>query len=229
MTILDDVEAIDHYRKSIAANPLNARSRSGQAYELVFATPEQQARIREISRDIPLMKGVMVVMIDQTADGGFPHTRPLDCVCVQPSIVAAADFDKTLIHESIHIHQRRKPELWHQICRKEGWEPVTIGVPQRWQERCRINPDTMATPFWAWEGLHVPLPMFRTDTPGIADVDIMWWDRRMGSLFHEAPKSFSSRYGRAPAQPEHPYELMAVDVARKNIRTEGDLEEYLMS
>jgi len=232
MTILDDVEAIDHYRAAIAANPLNAISRHNQAYELVFATQDQQARIREVSRGIPLMKGIMVVMLNQTADGGFPHTRPLDCVCVQPAIVAAADFEKTLIHESVHIHQRRKPALWNQICKKESWEPLatsseTGGVPTRWRERCRINPDTMATPFWAWEGVHVPLPMFRGENPGIADVDIKWWDRRMDSLFHEAPRSFSSRYGHNPPQPEHPFELLAVDAARKGIRTEEDLEEYL--
>jgi len=227
MTILDDVEAIDHYRAAIAANPLNAASRRQHNYELIFATPDQQDRIRDVSRRIPLMKGVMVVMLDQTADGGFPHTRPLDCVCVQPAIVAAPDFEKTLIHESVHIHQRRKPGLWHQICRKEGWEPVAA-VPTRWRERCRINPDTMATPFWAWQGVHVPLPMFRDQSSGgIADVDIKWWDRRMDTLFHEAPRSFSSHYGHAPAQPEHPYELLAVDVARKGIRTEEEMEEYL--
>lgn len=227
MTILDDVEAIDHYRAAIAANPLNAHSRSQHRYELFSASYEQQTRIRDVSRGIPLMKDIMVVMIDPTADGGFPHTRPLDCVCVQPAIVAADDFAKTLIHESVHIHQRRKPALWDQICRKEGWEPVAT-VPPRWRDRCRINPDTMATPFWAWEGVHVPLPMFRNDRPGIADVDVLWWDRRMDTLFHKPPGSFSSRYGASPAQPEHPYELMAVDVARKGIRTEEDLEEYLI-
>ena len=137
---------------------------------------------------------------------------------------------QTLIHESIHIHQRRNKTAWDAVCAAEGWKPLGATlVPERWRERCRINPDTMMCPFWAWQDNHVPLPMFRESPKHLGDCDVQWWDRRTNSLLHDPPRSFVSRYGRSPPQSEHPYELLAVECAQKGFLTDSDVLSYLKS
>jgi hypothetical protein len=224
--LLSKLDAIDGYRAACAACPVNAAARRGQSYTLFSLDAAQQQKVADAANQIEMMSNVLVVPLDPSADGGFPHTRPLDCVCIQPRVIQG-DLLNTLIHESIHIHQRRNPTLWQTTCRHEGWSPVSE-IPQRWKERCRINPDTMSQPFWAWQDHHVPLPMFRSSQPqGLGDVDVMWWDRRMGTLFKEPPRSFQERYGASPAQPEHPFELLAVELSDKGILEEKDLMSHL--
>jgi hypothetical protein len=176
-----------------------------------------------------MMKDVTIAILHPSADTGFPHTRPKDCVCLQPRWIRS-ELLPTLIHESIHIHQRREPAFWESVARKEGWEPIPAEeVPARWRERCRINPDTMMCPFWSWKTHHVPLPLFRGEKPTLADVDVQWWDRRTDSLFKTAPKSFIEKYGEAPSQPEHPYELLAVECAKQGVLTVADMKSYLQN
>jgi hypothetical protein len=224
-TFLDEIESIDGYRNACLSNPANATARRGHQYTLFDLSPESETAIRRACNSVEMLKDVMIVVLHPSADNGFPHTRPLDCVCIHPAIVQK-NLKETLIHESIHIHQRRNPSLWDSVCRKEGWEPCRA-VPPRWVEQCRINPDTMLCPFWAWEGFHVPLPLFRSKTPsGLGDVTVQWWDRRMGSLFKEPPMSFQNRYGANP-QPEHPFEVLAVEAANEGIQKESELLTFL--
>jgi hypothetical protein len=60
-------------------------------------------------------------------------------------------------------------------------------------------------------------------------IQIKWLDRRMGALFAEPPPSFSKRYGHAPPQPEHPFELLAVEYAEEKLNTDEKLRAKLMS
>jgi hypothetical protein len=111
----------------------------------------------------------------------------------------------------------------------EGWTPVpTEEIPKRFRDKCRINPDTMACPFWAWDSYNVPLPMFKSESPSsLGDVRIEWLDTRTGAIFHDPPSSFVSKYG-SPSQPEHPYEIYAVIFASEGISSEMALYAKLI-
>lgn len=117
------------------------------------------------------------------------------------------------------------------MCIKEGWKPVSAHlVPQRFREQCRINPDTFYTDqFWAWDSYHVPLPMFKNESPsGLGDVRIEWLDTRTGAIFHDPPSSFTKKYG-SPSQPEHPYEIYAVKYADEGLSSNLAVNDKLMN
>lgn len=229
MEELELAEQKDGYRAACASNELNAIARRGQTYRPFFVQATIAQNVSAIADKIQLLDDTHIMILDPTADNGFPHTRP-GIVCLPAGAAAAADIETTLIHEAIHIHQRENRDMWRMALRREGWTPLTLAsVPVSVKERCRINPDTMATPFWAWEGIYVPLPLFsQTSSPRLSDIVIKWMDLRNGALYSEIPPSFAKRYGNPP-QPEHPYELLAVEIAEAGIRTSPDLERKLQS
>jgi hypothetical protein len=231
--ILLRAEAADNYRKKCAESPPNASARSGQHYAPFFVSDDQSARLRKEIFKIELLNGADILVVHSSADNGYPHTRPKAVVCLPDSFITGTSDEslaETLRHEAMHIHQRRFPELWKEKCIGEGWRPLDIqDIPRRFRYQCRINPDTMACPFWAWDTHHVPLPMFRNDTPQhLGDVRIEWLDLRTGALFHEPPPSFTAKYG-TPVQPEHPYEIYAVIYAQQGIHNNAALYAKLVS
>ena len=132
-----------------------------------------------------------------------------------------------MIHEAIHCHQRKYSKEWQAGCRRAGWTPVaTTAIPLQFRNRVRINPDTMAEPFWAWNSYQVPLPIFR-ERPRLQDTAIQWLDLRTGTLFHEAPPSFVKLYGTSIDQPEHPYEIYAELFSKKLFTTSDAILENL--
>jgi hypothetical protein len=232
-TILLRAETLDGYRRACAENKLNAAARKGDQYAAFFVSPEQSARLRNEVFKIDLLNGADIVVVHSSADNGYPHTRPRAIVCLPDTFITSSSDEalaETLRHEAMHIHQRKFPELWKQKCIQEGWTPVPLeNVPKRFRDQCRINPDTMSCPFWAWESYSVPLPMFRGETPSnLSHIRIEWLDLRTGALFHDPPPSFVAKYG-SPSQPEHPYEIYAVIFASEGIRAHSSLYVKLMS
>jgi hypothetical protein len=74
----------------------------------------------------------------------------------------------------------------------------------------------------------IPLPLFKSDTSQkLSDVAIKWFDTRSTALLESPPSSFSERYGTNPPQSEHPYELLAVELAKKGVRSEDILLKWL--
>ena len=226
-------EAHDGYLAACAASHVNAAARRGDTYTPFFAEKEDVERLlKEIDR-IELLRGTDVIVMHETADNGYPHTRAPNIVALPLKTVVntrTAELAETLRHEAIHIHQRRNYTLWSAACVREGWWPVPAGqIPLRFRERCRINPDTFSPqPFWSWGQYHVPLPLFTTETPNsLADVDVKWLDIRNQTLYSSPPSSFQARYGTSPSQPEHPFELLAVEAAREGITTHSALVSKL--
>ena len=225
--LLSVAEARDHYLAACAASPLNAAARSGYIYAPSFLSDSHAQRLTTLVTSIDLLRDTDTVVLGSSADNGYPHTRPKALICLPAKVVAAssdAELKETLCHEAIHIHQRLHPELWKALCVAEGWTPTT-NIPQRFRERCRINPDTFYdTPFWAWDTHYVPLPMFKEGfRNGLGDVTIEWLDLRTSALFHTPPPSFTAKYG-SPSQPEHPYEIYAVLFAQQGVQNRAQLD-----
>jgi len=68
----------------------------------------------------------------------------------------------------------------------------------------------------------------REDSPTLDGIQIKWMDLRNLTLFSDPPASFKERYG-TPPQPEHPYELLAVEFAAAKLNTEDLVVRKLQS
>lgn len=210
---MDDLQAAelyDSYRQTCSLDPLNSAARANHFYSAID------------SKDI--VGGFKLLTLHPTADAGFPHTRPPNLICI-PAYYNLTN--ETLIHEALHLHQRRHAPIWDAYFQRQGWMPVAEQhIPERWRRRVRLNPDTLDSRFYAWENQYVPLPLFeREDKPDLRACIVRWWDKKHGSLLSEPPESFVRTFGRNHPQPEHPREVSAVNLARQFRQTDWDSVE----
>lgn len=219
--LLDDAERHDHYRARCFQSEMNAAARKGQIYEPSFVAADVAAFMSEYAEATPLLEDARIVVLHPSADSGFPHTRPGNIICMPAGACRKTlDCRETLLHEAIHLHQRANLNAWIEYCRKQGWEPIpSASIPVELIKKVRINPDTISLPFWAWKGTYVPLPLFSGDK--LSAVDVRWFNLTTEEL-SGPPTSFTVKYG-APSQPEHPFEIMAVDFAAAGYRTSADI------
>jgi hypothetical protein len=223
MDLLAKAERLDSYRASCKSNFLNNLARAGQRYETVPSTVqrESEAYLQQLSW-VP--ETTRVITLHPSADNGFPHTRPHNIICL-PTF-STSPSSETLRHEALHVHQRFHKDLWTTYSIRQGWWPVPRSqITTEWVERCRINPDTMMSPFWAWQDYYVPLPLFVNEwSPSLGECSVRWFDLRNHVLYKDAPPSFLKRYGDIE-QPEHPFETGAIEFSRK----QGLSKEILMN
>ncbi len=234
--ILTEAEAVDSYRAACAASPINAIARAKCNYAPIFVAPDTAARLERLAAPIGLLDSARIVVLDSSAENGYPHTRATGLVCLPLSSVTLSSdttLSETLRHEAVHIHQRQRPEAWGKKAKADGWTPIPPAqIPSRFVDRCRLNPDTFKPQrWWAWDGHHVPLPLFYRDdnSTTLADVRIKWLDLRNLTLFSDPPFSFQARYGPHPPQPEHPFELLAVEAAAAGIRSDAEIERFIQA
>lgn len=216
MELLDKAETLDHFFRTVQQSPINAAARSQLSYTPMTPATE------------PWLGDTRVVTMHPTAEAGMPHTRPPNLICM-PAYFPESHKQETLAHELVHIDQRRRRSEWDAFFHKEGWKPISPDIlPERWVQRCRLNPDTVDSRFWAWKGRSVPLPLFeREDKPDLRRVVVHWYDLQTGIRQPEQPRSFLERYGPSPPQAEHPRELSAVELAG-NFQNLEDLDSYLV-
>ena len=233
MSILEQAEAADSYRKRCSQSFLNDKARVLQGYELSSISSYAQMHLKNAINNIPLYNMCQIAILNARADNGFPHTRPNNVVCLPDSMcldeTASPKFIETLIHEAIHVHQRLNKDLWLQSLKRVGWAPINSDdIPDTFKERIRLNPDTILEPFWTWSTYHVPLCLFKNyDKPLLSNTIVEWLDLRTNSLFHDPPKGFKEVYPQDIHQMEHPYEIYAEIFAAKGIKTKEDLEAAL--
>jgi hypothetical protein len=232
--VLETAENKDRYRAACKASKLNTAARSVDQYVPYFLSPDDANMLRKEIFHIDLLNNADILVLHSSADNGYPHTRPDALVCMPENTITGVPVENlrnTLRHEAMHIHQRRYPSLWRNKCIKEGWTPIpTENIPTRYREKCRINPDTFYdTPFWAWDSYHVALPMFKDAKHlSLADIRMEWMDIRTNAIFHEPPPSFTERFG-MPSQPEHPYEIYAVNYANEGLSSNFAVQNKLLT
>jgi hypothetical protein len=216
MNVLDIAEQKDGYLEACNNSTPNAEARRNYNYDLSKISTKAEDFLIQAVQDIPLLKGCEIVILDSTADAGFPHTRPQNYICLPESMCkessATDTFKTTLIHEGIHINQRKNRAFWEFSLNSAGWTPVEKGqIPDKFLDSIRLNPDTIGIPFYAFNRFHIPLPLFPPSTirPTLQNAEVKWYDTRTKSLFHEPPKEFINKYGNNIRQSEHPYEIYA--------------------
>ena len=234
--VLKRAEMLDGYLRACDLNTLNRQAREDQEYDFSSISYEAYGSLLTAANLYPLLQGCEYVILDSSADNGFPHTRPPNLICLPAKLCsespASDDFKITLIHEAIHIHQRKFPNEWLEGLKLAGWAPIGAEkIPSEFRDRVRINPDTIGSPYWTFNSFHVPLPIFRTryDLPSLSKVDVLWYDTRTDTLFHEPPKEFIAKYGpiKAIHQPEHPYEIYAELFSKQMLQTSNAIFENL--
>ena len=204
MDVLRKAESIDNYISLCAKSPLNSHARANCSYTL---WPSQ-----EIATKYSNMGGnAKIVVLHPSAEGGMPHTRPGNVICI-PAYYPDHAMDETLRHEAAHISQRSNPSEWKTKLNREGWFQVADSkIPAPIKERCRLNPDTCWSRFWAFDGRYVPLPIFvREDKPSLREIAIRWYDMSEEITRSVIPSIFTETYGqRSSSEMEHPFELWA--------------------
>jgi hypothetical protein len=218
MDLLRQAEQLDGYLKTCQLSPVNTKAREGLIYEPFSSNTKKGAA------------DSIIVTMHPTAEAGLPHTRPPNLICI-PAYYPEDRMDNLLRHELVHLDQRKRPGVWRERFLREGWIPISDSeVPPIHRQRLRLNPDTLHDGFWAWKGIHVPLPLFeRTDKPDLRQTQVRWWNRETGHLLAEPPTSFQRVFGAHHPQAEHPREVSAVLLAEKPGKLEAIIEEYLRS
>lgn len=225
MDLLEKAEQIDKYRTACSRSELNRLARSKHTYSVFLS--ESPAPLQRLADSVDLTRGSKIVILHPSADSGYPHTRPGNLICM-PAGFPAASASKTLLHEACHLHQRTHESKWISYSVHQGWWPIEAErIPERWRDRCRINPDTLSQPFWSWQEYYVPLPLFKNEqSPSMSECDVRWYDLRNGALYKVPPLSFTKRYG-SIGQPEHPYEVSAIEFSDRGIQTKEALMNVL--
>ena len=203
MNALAQAESIDSYQAKCADNDLNARSRARCTY-IPWTDPHSFSSYA--------LDGETIVTLHPSADGGMPHTRPPATICL-PAYFPESRMEETLKHERIHLDQRKRYSAWVAALGMEGWTPVD-DIPEEYRRRCRLNPDTCWSPFWAWNGRSVPLPLFvREDKPDLKEIAVRWYDLETQTLSSAIPPTLVKKYGTLQSHSlEHPFELMAYGI-----------------
>jgi len=217
LNALFQAEALDNYRQQVEDSNLNRIARINQAYLPAVHTVDKA--IPEADLNEPWPNG-QVVWMQPNADEGLPHTRPPNLICLSYKI-GDADFQRTLLHERIHISQRLHPNSWKSIF-AETWnfQPWSGTLPADIQQRRRLNPDTLLQPFFIWKDRYVPVELFNSSTaPKLTDTSTIWWDTSSRTVLREPPPGWTEFFGARANGSEHPYELAAYMIAEKKINS----------
>jgi hypothetical protein len=200
---LESAERIDGYRKRVQTNRYNAIARANQIYAPVNKNPD-----RHIPETGPWENGI-VVWMNNSADGGLPHTRPPNYVCI-PSSFPEAALKKTLLHERIHLSQRKYPKEWIKLIMAAWGMNVWSGViPIHLENRRRINPDLLLAPHFLWKNTYLPLCIFADlANASLTNTRIVWFNIQTRTVISKL-NDWSVFFGKDIKDDEHPWEIAA--------------------
>ena len=225
--LLESAEIVDNYLQKITRSSSNTAARQQYNYspaELsLTARNVIQSSLDSMCVKIPKrllldLKSVNVVVLNETAESGMPHTRPPNIICVPPVLPNI----QTIIHELWHIHQRLYKNQWNTFYREqwsfESWRGI---LPKKLERQRRLNPDTVDSPLWIWNSIWVPVPiMVDLSYPELGKIDVWFFNANTGTYLHDIPDDmllfFSMHNGGGKGAYEHPRELSAYMLSELN-------------
>ena len=220
-------ESIDLYLEECRANVINRKSRQTNTYDVFHTNDEDivsdtllfNSYIPRIPKRLQTDLGqIHIIYLMPSADGGMPHTRPNNIICMPYS--QSRMSISTLIHELWHIHQRYYKESWEGTLRI-AWSfvPYDGTIPEYLEVNRRYNPDTINSPYWIWNNEWIPIPVF-TDisSPTLQNVDIWFYNNKKKYHSREIPTAMRAFFGDMPKVAyEHPYEMSAYMLSDKDV------------
>jgi hypothetical protein len=192
-------------RKSCVYAPNYLFNDHGQGYNHILQSSISQLPPRLRSD----LQKIHIIPLMYSADGGMPHTRPYNMICV-PNMKQLESLS-TLKHELWHVHQRNFQPQWAAIFKKLGWTEYTGQIPESFDNHRRLNPDTVDCPYWIYQNTWVPVPIF-TDIskPVLNQVEIWFYHATDHYHVKKIPSSLAAEFPDLPQSAyEHPRELTA--------------------
>ena len=216
--LLNEAEERDFYLAECNDNRTNSTARKSCVYapNYIFNDHGQEYNSRlqiSISQLPPRLRSdlqqIHIIPLMYSADGGMPHTRPYNMICV-PNITQLDSLD-TLKHELWHVHQRNFQPQWAAIFGKLGWTEYNGQLPESFDNHRRLNPDTIDCPYWIYQHTWVPVPIF-TDIskPVLNQVEIWFYNIKDKYHVKKIPDALAADFPNLPQSAyEHPRELTA--------------------
>lgn len=211
---LQIAERIDGYQLRISDSKANKLARDSSVY---------QAETNKVTLEIPPAdpgKGPwwsgQVLWMNPSADNGLPHTRPPAYICL-PSNLPKDSLAKTLLHERVHIHQRRYPEKWNEFFEKKwNFKPWSGRLPPELEKARRLNPDLLPIPFYVWKDTWVPYGSFNDPAnPTLKQATTVFFNVKQKVVSKQPPDGWKAFFGSMTSD-EHPWEIAAYLVVDPN-------------
>jgi hypothetical protein len=213
--LLAHAELNDNYRFKCKLSVPNVIARAGQAYisssRGAPSPPTLPSKCPTwLARGLP--SSIPIIMMDATADGGMPHTRP-HVICVSESTRGKVD-NKTLLHELIHLHQRQPSNIvkWYAVYKDAfDMEPWFGELPDELEAQRRVNPDTIMCPNWIWKGKWVAVPVYLNKyNPVLNEIRVYFYDVHESKWQSYPPIEWVNYFGMMDdSLYEHPHEMAA--------------------
>lgn len=192
-------------RKSCVYAPNHVSVDEGQQYKNLLQASISQLPPRLRSD----LQNIHIIPLMYSADGGMPHTRPYNMICV-PNLTQLQSIS-TLKHELWHVHQRNFQPLWTTIFNKLGWTEYDGEIPMSFENNRRLNPDTIDCPYWIYQKKWIPVPIFKDiSNPVLSQVEIWFYHATEHYHVKKVPSSLALEFPDLPQSAyEHPRELSA--------------------
>lgn len=203
-------EKIDQYLQQVSQSAVNRKARIDYTYMPTVHSIDREIPSKDVSQPWP---SGQVIWMSPSADGGLPHTRPPNYICISSSF-PQEKLANTLLHERVHVSQRLHPKVWETIV-ADVWDmkPWSGKLPDSIRTRLRINPDLSMAPMFIWKNNYVSLGVFKNESiPKLSEIDVVWWMPSTQTLLQSPPPGWTEFFGTNEAG-EHPYEIAAYLIA----------------
>jgi len=143
---------------------------------------------------------------------GMAHTRGIT-IWIPYDALSKPDFERTFLHESIHISQRSDPGRWTKLY-EVAWNMRTrvAPLPIQLAGRIRLNPDTFGWPHFTWSRWTPILTFLRPDAPRLQETRLLFVNdgSDVEGWQSATPDSWMREFGiDNPSICEHPNEMAA--------------------
>lgn len=216
--LLEIAEKKDFYLEECLDNDVNSIARAKMTYtpniisfrDVTYAKAYLESIVEILpQRLLSDLSTINIIQLMPTADGGMPHTRPDNIICLPD--ISQLFSNTTLIHELWHIHQRMYQDTWSNVFKMIGWQEWRGNIPELLEKNRRYNPDTIDSPLWIYNDNWIPIPIYKSITnPRINDIDIWFYNPIKNYHVYKVPDEISSYFTNLPIIAyEHPREITA--------------------
>jgi hypothetical protein len=215
---LTTAERQDGYLAQVQNSRVNREARKMMNYSANRLTMSQidilRDKIKEFQQHIPEILRTLkptIVPLMPSADGGMPHTRPADLICL-PQSVSSLTLT-TFVHELWHLHQRAHYQEWTNFFEKKWkWRIFDGRIDTQLDNMQRLNPDTLEDPLWIWNDKWIPICVFlNPSSPSFKETATYFYNAHSGMRYTNIPPEMAAFFSSSlsPSAYEHPCETSA--------------------
>jgi hypothetical protein len=176
---------------------------------ILFILTRQRSHIHKV---IPYKHNTTIKIVNSDFSEGLPHTCDSDTIVIPENVWNSSHKEATLLHEYVHIEQRRNLDKWYKFYEEEWGYTKYDGL----FNYIRPNPDTSDHPLMIWRKRYVFVSLF-THTRSLKDAKTHVYDV-LTNAFVTIPDSWRSFFESDTYrvyQNEHPHEIAAEYLTKK--------------